>query len=368
MADNVVEVRGVGLAYSELAPGAAGVPAAARAGAAADALAGAGAGAHGTFVLVHGLGSSRHIWDLVAPTLATRFRVLALDQRGHGESDKPDDGYDFPSIVADLFGFLERLAPAQPVVLVGHSWGASVVLHVAVQHPERIAGLVLVDGGTSSPGERSTWDETLERLTPPDIDGMRWADLRRRMSARNGMYEDPRVEAVGRSLFNFDADGRIYRRLKIPNHLRILRALWEQRPAELLPQVRAPLLLLPARQSADAGDWSDAKARSIQRALELQPRARLRWFEDTVHDIPLHRPDELAAELVAFADSSFSGAATPTPDSTAATLLDAAPAHPDGTASTVVGAAAAGPDGTASTVVGAAAAGPDGTASTVVGA
>jgi pimeloyl-ACP methyl ester carboxylesterase len=279
----VVDVRGLRLAYSDFSS----------------------AEAVGTIVLVHGLGSSRHIWDLVAPLLAQRCRVIALDQRGHGESDKPDDGYDFPSIVGDLLGFLDGVGATQPVVLVGHSWGASVVLHFAVAHPERIAGLVLVDGGTSSPGERTTWDETLARLTPPDIDGLKWTDLRQRMSARNGMYEDPRVEAVGRSLFTFDAEGRIYRRLQIPNHLRILRALWEQRPAELLPSVHAPVLLLPARQAADAGEWSDSKARSIQRALDLQPTARLRWFEDTVHDIPLHRPDELAAELLAFAESAF---------------------------------------------------------------
>ena len=109
----------------------------------------------GTVVLVHGLGSSCHIWDLVAPILVARsLRVLALDQRGHGESDQPDTGYDFPTIVADLLGFLDANGLAQPVTLVGHSWGASVVLHFAVEDPERTAGLALVDGGTGSPGER----------------------------------------------------------------------------------------------------------------------------------------------------------------------------------------------------------------------
>src|SRR4029450_13827058 len=142
-----------------------------------------------------------------------------------------------------------------PVLLVGHSWGASVVLHFAVQHPDRCAGIVLLDGGTSSPGERFTWGEPLQRLTPPDIDGLRWEDLRQRMTSRNGMYEDPRVAAVGRSLFHFDGEGRIARRLKIPNHLRVLRALWEQRPAELLPQVDCPVLVLPARQGSEDPEW-----------------------------------------------------------------------------------------------------------------
>jgi pimeloyl-ACP methyl ester carboxylesterase len=322
-----VEVCGLHLAYSERGPdtahqaGAEHDPSAShgadsRSGIVdanwADPHGGAGTAA-GVVMLVHGLGSSRHIWDLVAPLLAARYRVLALDQRGHGESDQPDTGYDFPSIVADLDAFLSALDVDQPAVLVGHSWGASVVLHFAVRHPDRTAGIVLVDGGTASPGERSTWEETLARLTPPDIDGLRWEDLRQRMSSTNGMYDDPRVAAVGRSLFHFDAQGRISRRLKIPNHLRILRALWEQRPAELMPLVQCPMLLLPARQASDAAEWSAAKVVSAQRALELQPKARLRWFEDTVHDVPLQRPDALAAELLGFANEAVVLHAQPAP-------------------------------------------------------
>ncbi len=49
-------------------------------------------------VLLHGLASSCHIWDLVAPQLAEDFAVIAVDQRGHGLSDKPDTGYDFASV------------------------------------------------------------------------------------------------------------------------------------------------------------------------------------------------------------------------------------------------------------------------------
>jgi pimeloyl-ACP methyl ester carboxylesterase len=254
-----------------------------------------------TLVLVHGLGSSGHIWDLVAPLLAPRYAVVALDQRGHGESEQPDTGYDFPSIVADLAHFLDALGTRAPSLLVGHSWGASVVLHFGASHPDRAAGLVLLDGGTSSPGERWSWDQTLARLTPPDIDGMRWSDLRQRMGARNGALADPRVEAVSRSLFHVDADGRIQRRFRIPNHLKIVRALWEQRPADLLPQLRCPVLVLPARQATDAVEMRTAKAEAVARVSQLQPRARVRWFEDTIHDVPLQRPNELADELLAFA-------------------------------------------------------------------
>src|SRR5438874_7675557 len=137
-----------------------------------------------TVILVHGVGSSSHIWDLMGPLLAdsSSVRVVALDQRGHGKSDQPESGYDFASIVADLAGFLHGVGIDEPTLLVGHSWGAAVVLHFAVACPDRTAGIVLVDGGTASPGERWTWAETESRLTPPDIDGQLWPALHRRMT------------------------------------------------------------------------------------------------------------------------------------------------------------------------------------------
>jgi pimeloyl-ACP methyl ester carboxylesterase len=256
-------------------------------------------------VLVHGLGSTSHVWDFVAPRLAeTSLRVVALDQRGHGASGQPDSGYDFPSVVADLAGFVDAVGLSAPSVYVGHSWGASVVLHFGVQHPDRCAGIVLVDGGTSSPGERWTWEEAETRLHPADLDGMLWSELHQRMMQNNGAYAEGRSEAVGRSLFRVDAEGRVTRRFRIPNHMQVVRALWEQRPAELLQQVECPILILPARQSAETSEMNSAnsaKAAAVARAVEIQPTARVRWFENTVHDVPLQRPEDLAHELHSFA-------------------------------------------------------------------
>ena len=53
-------------------------------------------------VLLHGLASNSRIWDMVAPILNLRYRVVALDQRGHGDTDKPDHGYEFASVIDDL--------------------------------------------------------------------------------------------------------------------------------------------------------------------------------------------------------------------------------------------------------------------------
>ncbi len=98
-------------------------------------------------VFLHGFSNSSRVWDPVVPAVAPFYRTVALDLRGHGDSDRDPEGrYDHASMARDLdeaFGTLgiERL------VLVGHSMGGRVAMHFAGAHPERMAGLVIVDSG-----------------------------------------------------------------------------------------------------------------------------------------------------------------------------------------------------------------------------
>ncbi|HXZ04698.1 MAG TPA: alpha/beta hydrolase, partial [Ktedonobacteraceae bacterium] len=108
-------------------------------------------------LLLHGLASSAHIWNLVAPLLNTYgYTVTALDQRGHGESDKPVSGYDFDTILTDDAAAIEALKIDHPIV-VGHSWGAMVALQFAAQHVDQVKALVLVDGATNQLSARPGW-------------------------------------------------------------------------------------------------------------------------------------------------------------------------------------------------------------------
>jgi pimeloyl-ACP methyl ester carboxylesterase len=98
-----------------------------------------------TVVLLHGGGQTRHSWGRTADRLAASGRtVVALDARGHGESDwDPDRDYSLDAFVTDLVTFLETLE--EPAVLVGASLGGITSLIVAGEHPGLVAGLVLVD-------------------------------------------------------------------------------------------------------------------------------------------------------------------------------------------------------------------------------
>ena len=252
-------------------------------------------------VLLHGLASTCHIWDLVAPILCRDFDVVALDQRGHGESDKPDHGYDFPAVSGDLHGFLQALGLERPV-LVGHSWGADVALEYAVAHPDTTPGLCFVDGGTIEIAARP--DMTLERakkdMAPPVFSGVTVEQLRQRARSRKWL---PSMNSLHEEtlLANFQVldDGTVRARLSRENHMRIIEALWDHRPSRLYPHVQCPVLLLPARQAeTDSPDaWHPTREAAIATATRLLPRSKTVWLEDSVHDVPLQRP-ELTASVI----------------------------------------------------------------------
>jgi pimeloyl-ACP methyl ester carboxylesterase len=100
-----------------------------------------------TVLLVHGLVSDATTWDRAMLELADRgFRVIAPDLLGHGQSDKPADGYSLAAFAASMSGLLETLDVSGATV-VGHSYGGAVAMQIAHTHPDRVQRLVLVAAG-----------------------------------------------------------------------------------------------------------------------------------------------------------------------------------------------------------------------------
>ena len=255
-------------------------------------------------VLLHGLASTCRIWDMVAPLLSAsfpNFRVVALDQRGHGESDRPDHGYDFATVAADLHGFMQAMEITQPIV-AGHSWGGDVALEYAVAQPDMVKGLCFVDGGTIDISGRpgATLESVKKKMAPPDHTGLTINELKQR--ARSwplGRAMDAQLEEIVVSNFEELKDGTIRARLSRDNHFRIIEALWHHRPPLLYPRVKCPVLLMPAGQrdpnSEEARRFNREEAISV--AAKLLPMSKTVWLEDSIHDVPLQRP-QLTADVI----------------------------------------------------------------------
>jgi pimeloyl-ACP methyl ester carboxylesterase len=95
---------------------------------------------------IHGLTANHVCWASVADLLSPSHRLIAYDLRGRGESDKPEHGYSLAFHNEDLLGLLDHFGLGK-AVLIGHSLGAHIAVRFAATHPERVAKLVLVDGG-----------------------------------------------------------------------------------------------------------------------------------------------------------------------------------------------------------------------------
>ncbi|MGO9749973.1 MAG: alpha/beta fold hydrolase [Solirubrobacteraceae bacterium] len=112
---------------------------------------GGAAAAAPTVVAVHGITSSSRAWLAVARALNGRTALEAVDLRGRAASSVLPAPYGFAAHCADLLAVLDALG-LERAVLAGHSLGAYVVARFAVEHPERVRSLVLLDGGLALPG------------------------------------------------------------------------------------------------------------------------------------------------------------------------------------------------------------------------
>ena len=97
-----------------------------------------------TFVFIHGFGGQAEQWHYQLQKFALENRVIALDLRGHGLSDKPGTGYDLAQIIEDLETALTLLKVKGKFVLVGHSFGGAIVTEYALKHPDRVERLILI--------------------------------------------------------------------------------------------------------------------------------------------------------------------------------------------------------------------------------
>jgi len=258
-------------------------------------------------LLLHGLASAAIIWDLTAPLLARERRVVALDQRGHGQSDKPNDGYDFATIVADALAAAEALGFGERFAVAGHSWGANVALELAAAHPERVAALALVDGGFGMLRQRpgATWEDVSRNLAPPQFAGTPAETYLGWVRSSIPRWR-PELGDIALSIVELRPDGTVGPRLARANHMRILRAMWDEDPDAIFGAIRAPVLYVlaePAQPDERQDAFLAAKRRGIESARQLMahaPRVEVQWLAETVHDIPLQRPEALAERISAF--------------------------------------------------------------------
>src|SRR5688572_26913642 len=99
---------------------------------------------------VHATGFHGRVWEPFIPALRERFGVVSLDQRGHGDSDKPETGYEWPKFGEDILAVVDELGLERPCG-IGHSAGAAALVFAETERPGTFSSLVLMDPVTPQP-------------------------------------------------------------------------------------------------------------------------------------------------------------------------------------------------------------------------
>ena len=97
-----------------------------------------------TILFLHGFGGYATQWQYQIDYFANDYRVIALDLRGHGLSDVPDDGYTIPDLLKDIETVIERLHIKKPFTIIAHSFGSALSAEYALRHPEAIERLICI--------------------------------------------------------------------------------------------------------------------------------------------------------------------------------------------------------------------------------
>jgi rifampin ADP-ribosylating transferase len=231
-------------------------------------------------VLLHAVGESWRSWGRLLPHLPPDLRAVAVTQRGHGDADKPDSGYRLDQAAADVVDLLDALG-LDGAVVAGTSSGGLVAQQVAVEHAERVRGLLLVGSprglrGVSVP----EWVRVVDALpvpVPPSV-------------ARSSIDAFP----VGRPLPEDFVAQMVEDGTRLPARVwrAVMAGLLEAAPPTETGVIVAPTSLL-------WGDRDGVLPREEQERLTASvPGARLVVYEGTGHLVLWEEPERVAADLV----------------------------------------------------------------------
>jgi pimeloyl-ACP methyl ester carboxylesterase len=252
-----------------------------------------GASTAPALVMLHGVTGHARTWDEEAAALASRYRVLALDQRGHGDSDpSPNGDYTVATMSADVTAFADALGLAR-FSLVGLSMGGRVAIAFAGHAPRRVDRLVIVDIGPEISEAGLLRVAALMARSPELFPSLEHALAFHRVT--NPLYTEAmlrhRVEHGTRAV-----DGGLTWKYDRGLRETVRAGTWRD-PIDLWPlwrEIRCPILLV---RGADSDVLS---AEIAKRMLDENPNTRFAEVAGAGHTVPGDQPAVFRALLTAF--------------------------------------------------------------------
>lgn len=243
-------------------------------------------------IALHGVTDSWHSFAPVLPHLPADLHVMALSQRGHGDSDKPAGGYRPVDFATDVAAFMDTMQ-IERAVLVGHSMGSINAMRFAIDHPSRVAGLLLA-GTMPWFGRPPEMLEFHRQQIVPLVDPVPDAFAR-----------DFQLSTLARPIASVMLDGFVAESLKVPAH--VWRAAFagfiDDDFSSRLREIAAPTMIVWGRHDAFC------TAADQQAMLGLVRNARLVEYADAGHAVHWEDPKRFADDLTRFVNSIAADAA-----------------------------------------------------------
>ena len=234
-------------------------------------------------LFIHGLGSSCRDWEMQTPSFSKQYQVISFDLRGHGQSQKPPGPYTMLLFAADTAELIKSLG-VKPVHVVGISLGGMIAFQLALDHPELIKNLVIVNAGPEVVVRtlKDHW-QVFFRFAIVYLLGMRKMGevLSKRLFPKEG-------QASLRDLFVerwAENDTRAY--------LNTLRAIVGWSVTDQIHKINSPTLVV----SAD-NDYSPVSAKEA--FVSKMPQAKLVVVQDSRHATPVDSPEKFNEIVMSF--------------------------------------------------------------------
>ena len=241
---------------------------------------------------LHGGAAHAHWFDAVTPAFADRFHVVALDQRGHGESEWVEPpAYGTEDFVADLMGLMDTMGWAR-MTLVGHSMGGHNAMTFAAWHPERVEALVIVDSRPVIPPDRLEFMHARGRRLPRVHTSEDSAVASFRLLPRETLADPGLLAHIARAGLARRNGGWGWRFDPATHGARQPVDAWP-----LLGRITAPTLVARAALSPIL------PAEMAERLQASIPRASLVTIPEAYHHLTLDNPAAFTAALSAFLTS-----------------------------------------------------------------
>ena len=246
-------------------------------------------------LLLHGFAQTCHSWDFVALSLCDRFRVIALDQRGHGDSEWAADGdYSPETQQEDLHAIVESIG-LEDFVLMGLSMGGRNSFTYAANHPEKIRALVVVDSapeteraGTSRIRRFASQDDELDSVDAFVERVMAYNHRRDPQQVRGSIMHNLKQLPSGKWTWKYD------RRLRSPDRNMGRDPQTAQRLWGYVESLRCPTLVV-------RGGESDVLAMDTASSMhERIPNGRLTTVEKAGHLVPGDNPSGFEKAVLEF--------------------------------------------------------------------